>query len=650
MSSEFRHSFENYVVENSIQGLDGDESPADYILQSALERYWQPANVEGIFNSQNPIVYQSFNQIIKGGFIRVFSILAFIGQPQEIGRFTRYNLDDQHLPLTTRPGMWLENPPNDRLYEDFYKYQWRFCPLEFGNGFIHKREIPPQMILPIQYEERLSRNVADENVAIVWKVKINDECKGKIPTGTVVFKVYQTEAASELFSTEADAYSKFPEDYWNYIVKCYGSFEQKKKRTIILEYAPGGTLLDFFEKKRAPRDERELNMFWTELLRLLNALYLIHEMSRPTDVSTWVLSAKKIAGDKNALAMANDGNRMYIPTYRRPESYESSYGSAKHNPEVESQPIYDEPIQQDDVPQFKTMTQVDPPDPPIPCKSKDNRSSRKSSQPPGTHDRSESRLSSRTVTFSDVYNILMKKDNKGVGRRLGRWLGHNPSEAMSLPGIQTALSTLKSVEGREQYFLIDDHASMQMYKDKVIAAARVLSYYVKDVDHNEMELYFASDVATPRRCTTSTGVESCIRKHKFVEGSCPMSQCLSSLLDHIWEGFKSSNNPVSVYVLTDGVWESGDDQLSFVIAQSARKLAAENISPQRIMVQFIRFGDEPIGYAMLKHLDDDLVEEHDLDKYDIVDTKHCDDHVPDILLGSISRISDAKETVANIKS
>lgn len=111
--------------------------------------------------------------------------------------------------------------------------------------------------------------------------------------GTVVFKVYQTEEADALFTTEADVYSTFHnEGYWDYIVKCYGSFTQGNKRTIILEHAPGGTLLDFFEKTRfPPKTSEELETLWKELFRLLHALHIIHEMPRPIDASTWVLSA-----------------------------------------------------------------------------------------------------------------------------------------------------------------------------------------------------------------------------------------------------------------------------------------------------------------------------------------------------------------------
>ncbi|KAI1044539.1 hypothetical protein LB505_011062 [Fusarium chuoi] len=60
------------------------------------------------------------------------------------------------------------------------------------------------------------------------------------------------------------------------------------------------------------------------------------------------------------------------------------------------------------------------------------------------------------------------------------------------------------------------------------------------------------------------------------------------------------------------------------------------------MFQFIRFGDDPTGTERLDYLDNQCKRQTKTDHYDIVDAKHCDEHVPDIVIGSISRWHDEK--------
>ncbi len=105
----------------------------------------------------------------------------------------------------------------------------------------------------------------------------------------MVFKVYQTDEAEDLFNNEADAYARLPGEAWCYITQCYGTFIQNGKRTVILEYAEGGTLLDFFQRDKIPNTNDELLQFWSHLIELLHALHVIHGM-QPQDNSEWILS------------------------------------------------------------------------------------------------------------------------------------------------------------------------------------------------------------------------------------------------------------------------------------------------------------------------------------------------------------------------
>lgn len=68
---------------------------------------------------------------------------------------------------------------------------------------------------------------------------------------------------------------------------------------------------------------------------------------------------------------------------------------------------------------------------------------------------------------------------------------------------------------------------------------------------------------------------------------------------------------VTVYVLTDGNWLSNKKHLSGVveaIKNMVDKLLAAKMHPSRVGIQFIQFGDDPVGTNNLKVLDDKLEE------------------------------------------
>ncbi|KAH7175264.1 kinase-like domain-containing protein [Dactylonectria macrodidyma] len=789
--------FAQYVIENRLKGRQGDNPDANFISRSALRRFWTHNRVNAILLDCQPPIYQNAKQI-QSEFICVFSILVFLGHPEAISQLIEKGLDDHSLPLTTRPDVWPEHHPYIELFPEFFNRQWDFIPLDFQNGVIHKRTIHPKMILPVEFEEKLGRNSGGDDVAVVWKVKIHDECKGYIKMGTVVFKIYQR-SAKDAFISEANAYATFPETYGENIVQCHGTFKQEEKYIIILEYAPRGSLLDFFETTRRLPTTDELRILWTELFKLLGALYMIHENGLPSSSAPIGISGyaethhdiqpanilvfprdsdfeysvyfkladfgttriiKMISGGPDTQVGSNEGNRMYtapescpvypfqdeVPkrvnptvdvwalgavfsetfiwsilgepgreTYRKLRNEEnqeskgmrgSGYEACFHNgtnslkavikmhdyavletrridtvsPEISNvilkymlQPLRDrldaksalskadEALEQarQETQQMESSGLSRNPGEPNPMKqdistflSSPNSlasSTTMHGRSPGSlnqlpHGRFSHETRSGVMMVPEIKPVTCREVYRMLERRNRQFFAMgSTSEALKVRGISEALSQISEVDGREQLILIDDFTSMRAHKDNVEETARVISYYVKRADPNNMELYFASNISVKYQCKNSSHVESIIRKHEFVDGKCAMGSCLASILNHVWVSLESSKSPVSIYVLTDGVWEAEDDEIGFAIAKSAQKLEESNIFPPRIMIQFIRFGQDPNGIRRLKVLDDDLVELYNLRKYDIVDTKDCHAHVSDILLGSISRLSDATE-------
>lgn len=65
------------------------------------------------------------------------------------------------------------------------------------------------------------------------------------------------------------------------MVKYHGSFIQGENFTIILEYADGGSLLDFYKTTQPPKEWDDLQSFWVAMFRLLESLAVIHNVGAP---------------------------------------------------------------------------------------------------------------------------------------------------------------------------------------------------------------------------------------------------------------------------------------------------------------------------------------------------------------------------------
>ena len=149
---------------------------------------------------------------------------------------------------------------------------------------------------------------------------------------------------------------------------------------------------------------------------------------------------------------------------------------------------------------------------------------------------------------------------------------------------------------------------MKEHKHKATIAARVLSYYIKKADPNQIELSFASDPSS-HKSTKSRSIEDAVANHDFVEGTCNMGHCLTDFLQPIYDTFprKSDRKPVSIYILTDGVWQPDNPGVDKVIVRTVEKLKREGLSQYWVMFQFLSFGNNRTGRRRLRYLDDGIV-------------------------------------------
>jgi hypothetical protein len=142
--------FDRYKGHHAI----GEDRPS-YVPVAELEQFWTDQKIKEVFS-----VYQDSHRdgpymapaTIRAGFIRVFSLLVWIGRLETIETcFTTCGLSDSSFPLLKFPSdhRWQKTDARRELYNKVFEQQWKFFPFIFERSQLHNRELPPQHILPI---------------------------------------------------------------------------------------------------------------------------------------------------------------------------------------------------------------------------------------------------------------------------------------------------------------------------------------------------------------------------------------------------------------------------------------------------------------------------------------------------------------------
>lgn len=186
-------------------------------------------------------------------------------------------------------------------------------------------------------------------------------------------------------------------------------------------------------------------------------------------------------------------------------------------------------------------------------------------------------------------------------------------------------------------FVVDDGETMgkirtanrQQRQSEVADYVDVLSYMVKRHDKDGIDLYYFNSSQCVEGSKNSTKLVLSVRGHKFSGVSSPENS-LVKILDAYSKKIKAYASgthddqshsrrfhlplgrskapklpaPLSVYVLTDGVWQlGGDDDLEKTIKDLITNLRAAKCMRKQIGIQFIRFGNDPVGIERLNALD-----------------------------------------------
>ncbi|KAG8534060.1 uncharacterized protein KY384_000903 [Bacidia gigantensis] len=213
-------------------------------------------------------------------------------------------------------------------------------------------------------------------------------------------------------------------------------------------------------------------------------------------------------------------------------------------------------------------------------------------------------------------------------------------------GLSSQSYLLNGLKNRDHVFLIDNSVSMTKHRREIWDVLEGLTKILRDQDPDGIDLYFTS---SDRKLKARKLKEIRQSMEKNVPDALTnMSHSLSMILqDHSASADRSKTvrnfllrrrrpKPLSLYVLTDGVWQPKSDPTGMIRAL-ANDLGDLKVQYHRVQIQFIQFGSDSRAQARLKHLDSELELE------DIVDVTPADGNVWKMLLGAMNHWFDVDD-------
>lgn len=174
--------FHDYVSQRKTAGINGDWNTDYYVSFRHLKEYWVRPRVETILLSFNPPINVNIDDIIKR-YLRIFSILVYIGRVPYIRYFLQHDNDDEKG-LPYRDALPFDLPRTDEtqnVWESILKTQWMFSPFQFGPMMPYLKPLDQRRILPITLHEKLTPDSLDKETAVVQVVELHPDYN-KLPT------------------------------------------------------------------------------------------------------------------------------------------------------------------------------------------------------------------------------------------------------------------------------------------------------------------------------------------------------------------------------------------------------------------------------------------------------------------------------------
>ncbi|KAG5745528.1 hypothetical protein H9Q70_011775 [Fusarium xylarioides] len=272
--------FREYLRDNLIDGVNGEGKAVPYIPLSALKTYFTKSHFDTIVRSLK-VAHPGITTVTADfhtSYLRILSILLYIGYADSVNWFTSNNLQDSDLPLDER---YLQHKPS--WFNAFSEHQWKFCPIIISPDGNFKRVLPSKAIFPVTYEKSIPGKNEGPDSPRLWQAKVHPGYSHKLEDDLVVFKVYQGTRGHDMYTAETNIYSKLPLGTDSAITRTFTgfSFPESQRSIAVFEHANGGSLIDFFHTKSPPSSSENILLFWKAMLKLIETVAILHgELSR----------------------------------------------------------------------------------------------------------------------------------------------------------------------------------------------------------------------------------------------------------------------------------------------------------------------------------------------------------------------------------
>jgi serine/threonine protein kinase len=202
--------------------------------------------------------------------------------------------------------------------------------------------------------------------------------------------------------------------------------------------------------------------------------------------------------------------------------------------------------------------------------------------------------------------------------QLAKYIDQNEKGLPKDLAVHAVIEAMKRNLGRRDYLIfIDNSLTMGEHRDEVELYFRNLAFIAKRLDGNEVELFLASNPTVSHKSKKTRELTKILQKSTYDHDPQMMETCLDEFADvihkrlspslgrNILNGFQQK--PLSIFVCTDGRWAKDEDKAAGVqrpVQRLAEKVQQLKLGRTRVMLQFLRFGDDENGCRYLKYLDD----------------------------------------------
>ncbi|KAK7723843.1 hypothetical protein SLS64_000174 [Diaporthe eres] len=204
--------------------------------------------------------------------------------------------------------------------------------------------------------------------------------------------------------------------------------------------------------------------------------------------------------------------------------------------------------------------------------------------------------------------------------------GKPPKLRGLLSGEDQAMIFLKQ---RDHIIVVDNSNHMREFKSQVLDVFANLAHILEAADPNGLDVICTSDPGNMQHSKVTDRLVQFVQSNfdKGASAPCFIERALKTLVDKVIDKLPSGPGekkrliswikndkvrPISIYVLTSGVWDSsmaareGTCGAERPITQLITELKSRNLHKSQVAIQFIRFGNHPTGIERLKYLDDRL--------------------------------------------